>query len=140
MKVHIGCGRKILVGYTNIDLLDYGQEVVGDAFEWLNVQSDDSLDEIRCEHFLEHFTHDQLQGWFAVFNMKLKPGGKLIVVVPGWQRPEAYYLVHHTVFTKATFEMLGNPELCEPYGWEPWKIEQLIENNRGDIHCTLAKL
>lgn len=140
MKVHIGCGKKILEGYTNIDLLDYGQQVIGDAFEWLDRQADNSIDEIRCEHFLEHFNHDDLRGWFAMFQMKLKKGGKLVTVVPGWQRPEAYYLVHETVFTKATFEMFGNPELCAPYGFTPWQIDQLIENNRGDIHCTMIKL
>lgn len=140
MKAHLGCGTKLLKGYINIDRQDFGQEVVGDAFEWLYMQPDNSLDEIKAEHFLEHFDQPTLRRCFALAKMKLKSGGTFVIVVPSVYRPEAYYFGHLSYFTEATFKMLEDEESCKNEGFPVWKIEQLILNNRKDIHCTLVNL
>ena len=142
-RLHIGCGEKKIDGYTNIDILDYGQEVQADAFQYLTSiakTAPGSIEEIRAEHFLEHFAQPIVIDYLNIANECLKVGGKFNIVVPGWKRPEAYFLVHFTVFNKSTFEMLGVKEFCEPYGIKTWRVTRVVENERGDIHCQLEKI
>lgn len=53
MKLHLGCGHKILEGYVNVDL--YGNpDVIHDLEEFPYPWEDNSIDEILAEHVLEH--------------------------------------------------------------------------------------
>ncbi len=140
MKIHLGCGKKILEGFVNVDQLDYGQQIVGDAFEFLEKQENNSVDLIRAEHFLEHFNREEVIRWLWLAHSKLNHLGLFEIVVPGWKRPESYFLCHKIVFTTETFRMLGVEEYCETYDLPYFDIVRLVENDRGDIHCTLGKI
>lgn len=140
MKAHIGCGHKLLEGYVNIDLIDRGQEVVGDAFTWLDSQEDGSIDEIRAEHFLEHFDADQLRGWLSLFSLKLKRGGVVRAVVPHMDSPRAWVLSHKTFWNEQTVQTLGDKRFCEDYGFPQWEVVQLTKNDRPDLHFVLKKI
>lgn len=140
MMVHVACGKKILPDYVNIDLIDRGQEVVGDAFGWLDQQPDGSIEEIRAEHFLEHFDVDQLRGWLSLFNLKLETGGILRCVVPHKDNPRAYVLSHKSFWTEETVSFLGDPDFCKDYSYPLWQVVQNIKNERPDLHFILKKL
>lgn len=75
LKLNLGSGDCPIEGYVNIDRKT-GQEAYPLAYE------DNSVDEIRASHILEHFglyeVGDVLKNWAD----KLKPGGLLKIAVP----------------------------------------------------------
>ena len=85
VKLHLGCGTKILKDFINIDIrLDLGADIVDDVGE-LNVVEDSSVDLIYVCHVLEHFGRDVylsvLKRWYTV----LTDGGILRVSVPDFE-------------------------------------------------------
>ncbi len=78
IKLHLGCGDKILDGYINIDLYNNNAELKLDITN-LDYFEDDSVDEIFMNAVFEHlYTFEQipaLKEWRRI----LKPGGKLII-------------------------------------------------------------
>ena len=55
MKLNLGCGSKILDGYTNVDKFDYYKpDVVHDLETFPYPFENNSVDEILISHVLEH--------------------------------------------------------------------------------------
>lgn len=75
IRLNLGSGDVPLDGYVNIDRKN-GQEAYPLACE------DDSVDEIRASHLLEHFPKHQTEEVMAHWVKKLKPGGVLKIAVP----------------------------------------------------------
>jgi predicted SAM-dependent methyltransferase len=75
VKLNIGAGDTQIDGFTPIDR-KFGQEAYPLQY------ADNSVDEIRASHILEHFTFreasEALREWVRV----LKPGGKIRIAVP----------------------------------------------------------
>lgn len=81
IKLHLACGDDYLPGYVNVDL--YNKNKVDASFDVKNIPyPDNSVDEIRAFHIIEHFDwytgNDILKEWFRV----LKPGGRLHLETP----------------------------------------------------------
>lgn len=85
MKLNIGAGEHNPEGYTPIDLAN-GQDARRLDYP------DNSVDEIRASHVLEHFGHrevcDVLREWVRV----LKPGGLMKLAVPNFEMVARDYL------------------------------------------------
>lgn len=83
-KLNLGSGPNKLDGYKNIDLL-FGTKAYP-----LDVP-DESCDEIRASHLLEHFPYERggeiIKHWVS----KLKPGGILKIAVPDFGKIVSYY-------------------------------------------------
>jgi predicted SAM-dependent methyltransferase len=81
-KLHIGCGQHHLEGWVNIDL-DAGSkaDLRLDVTKGLPV-ADGSVGAVLTQHFIEHLTRAQAQGFLAECCRVLKPGGKLRVSTP----------------------------------------------------------
>lgn len=75
LKLNLGAGNTPMDGYVNLDRKS-GQEIYPLDYP------DNSADEIRASHVLEHFSHkltqDVLNDWVRV----LKPGGLIKIAVP----------------------------------------------------------
>ena len=55
IKLNLGCGSKILLGYTNIDKFDtYKPDIVHDLEKFPYPFEDNSVNEILLSHVLEH--------------------------------------------------------------------------------------
>lgn len=82
MKLHLGCGLKLLNGYINVDIRPELNCDVIDNVKELNKFENDSAEEIYACHVLEHFNRfeykEVLKRWFEV----LKKGGVLKISVP----------------------------------------------------------
>lgn len=91
IKLHLGCGKKHIEGFTNIDIryLPGVDEV--DNIKFLRSYKENSVDEIYACHVLEHFSRweyiDVLKRWFKI----LKTNGKLILAVPNFKSICEYY-------------------------------------------------
>ena len=81
-RLNLGCGKRIMPNFINIDIQDFRGAVIGDATKL--DYSDHSVDLIYACHILEHFKRDKildvLKEWYRV----LKLGGKLQVAVPNF--------------------------------------------------------
>jgi FkbM family methyltransferase len=75
VRLNIGAGDTVIPGFTAIDR-KFGTE----AFP-LNY-ADNSVDEIRCVHMLEHLSFRDVNEALKEWNRVLKPGGRLRISVP----------------------------------------------------------
>ena len=91
MKLHIGCGKRIINGWVNIDIDPANKPDVIDNVGRLNTVDDGSADIIYASHVLEHFkriyTLKALQVWYS----KIKSGGILRVAVPDFEKVAQAY-------------------------------------------------
>lgn len=75
LKLNLGAGKSPMDGYENLDRKT-GQEIFPLAYP------DESADEIRASHVLEHFSHRDTEAVIADWVRVLKPGGLLKIAVP----------------------------------------------------------
>ena len=110
MKVNLGCGRDVRLGYVNVDRLPHPGVIVADVEgEGLPFPSG-SVDLILARHVLEHvvrFDKAIAECWRV-----LRPGGRLEAYVPyGFYGLENPY--HVRVFTRRTVRQIlaaSNPD------------------------------
>lgn len=86
MKLHLGCGKRIIPGFVHIDAIDYPHVDHVATIDNLSFVPDNSVDVIYNCHVLEHFKRRDvgrvLQEWLRV----LKPGGTLRISVPDFAK------------------------------------------------------
>ncbi len=79
MKLNLGSGDKPIDGYENIDRKQ-GTEVFPLKYE------DESIDEIRASHILEHFPQAKIYEVLKHWVSKLKIGGTIKISVPDFRK------------------------------------------------------
>lgn len=86
LRLNLGAGTKHpLPGYQNLDRKT-GQEIFPLAY------ADNSVDEVRASHVLEHFCYSQIGEVLAEWVRVLKPGGVLKIAVPDFEYIARAYL------------------------------------------------
>lgn len=81
-KLHLGCGKKILPGFVNVDIVDApGVDLVCNIEGGLPFV-DDSFDEVRAVDVLEHITPGKIIAVMNDIHRVMKPGGVFRVHVP----------------------------------------------------------
>ena len=75
LKLNIGAGSTIISGFTPIDR-KLGSEAYPLSYP------DNSVDEIRASHILEHFSFAHAQQALKEWTRVLKPGGRIRIAVP----------------------------------------------------------
>lgn len=136
IKIDLGCGPHRREGYIGIDSFDYGQgqEYVLDIEKEKLPFDDDSVDEIFCNHVLEHLwdvKHTLNECWRV-----LKKDGILDVKVPYGLWRGASSPVHHQIITKCWFNFLSR-EKTHIYGYKRWKIH-LLKRSEIEVVCKLS--
>jgi predicted SAM-dependent methyltransferase len=127
-KLNLGCGKEIKEGYINMDMVDFGQDIVRNAENGLPFDSE-SIDEILAKHFLEHIFKIKfvLDECYRV----LKKGGIFIIEVPHKDCVGAYDFRHIRYFTEETFK-----RIAEDFDYE---IEEISTNHKPYITAKLIK-
>jgi len=81
IKLNLGCGKRILENYTNIDLHNTKANILHDLTTSLPYDNN-TIDEILAEHIIEHFHPEEwyriLRDWARV----LKPNGIIEIYTP----------------------------------------------------------
>lgn len=84
VKLNLGSGRVEIEGFTPIDR-KLGDEVYPLA------NADESVDEIRASHILEHFGHGETDQVLSEWVRVLKPGGRIRIAVPDFEKVVSEY-------------------------------------------------
>ncbi len=137
MKLNIGCGpswRNYSPEFEGVDEVDFGQTYKAnvEAGDLRKLFEENSIDEIRSEHFLEHTVRhvDVVEDMIYI----LKSGGELLLVVPGPKNPGHRAFGHYSFFDVNTFVTID-------HAWynAPVELLSVVENDRGDIHAKYRK-
>ena len=92
MKLHVGCGRNALAGWTNLDSQPLpGVDVVFDLDQCHRAPlpfADDTVDEILASHVIEHLT--QTLPFMQELHRVAKPDATAVFRVPYGSSDEAY--------------------------------------------------
>lgn len=120
MKLHLGCGSKIVQGFVNIDIRqDIGVDIVDDISKLTKIP-DNYADLIYACHVLEHISRHEnintLKRWYSV----LKFGGKLRLAVPDFEKIVKIY--NSGISLKQLIGSLyggqNYPNNCHYYCWD----------------------
>jgi hypothetical protein len=83
LKLHLACGFDYLEGYVNVDLYPQPGARVDASFDVKKLPyADNTVDEVRALHIIEHFDFFEGQEVLKEWCRVLKPGGKLILETP----------------------------------------------------------
>jgi SAM-dependent methyltransferase len=110
--LELGCGpRKRIPGSIGIDVRPYDPvDVVGDLFTVLERVPDGSVDLVHSSHVLEHL--DDLGGLMQALRRIVKPGGRVVTVVPHFSNPYYYSdYTHRRQFGLYSFSYLAHDRL-----------------------------
>ena len=145
MKLHLGCGKRYIEGFTHIDLAKYDHIDFEIPVDKLDIFSNNSIDEIYASHVIEYFDRDKvkivLEEWYRV----LKPGGLLRLAVPNFNSLIKVYeesndlnnilgplygkwqigdesIYHRTVYDKQSLtDVLLEAKFCNVIEWD-WAV------------------
>jgi glycosyltransferase involved in cell wall biosynthesis len=83
LKLHLACGHDYTEGYINIDLYAPEDAVCDARFDVMKLPyPDNSVDEIKAFHIIEHFHFFEIQEVLKEWYRVLKPGGRLWLETP----------------------------------------------------------
>jgi len=85
IKLHLGCGKKFLDGWINIDKVPQLPDVIEDDVSILENIQDGTVDTIYACHVLEHFGRHEVENVLKCWSKKLKSGGKIRIAVPDFE-------------------------------------------------------
>jgi SAM-dependent methyltransferase len=145
--LHLGCGRSVLQGYTNIDKYSICEGVTNEEIYTLPNYADNSVDMIYTNHVLEHLPLRQGHLALAEWHRVLKPNGELVLALPDAGicadmlrrtdlHPEFRRWFKHTLYGYQA-DMTGKPyDIHEEYspgqvhlsGWAMWELIAHLQN------------
>lgn len=144
MKLHIGCGTKIIENFVNVDIRPLvGVDIVTDICD-LSIFKNEDIELIYCSHVLEHLSRhkymDVLSNWYSILN----DGGKLRLAVPDIEAVIQHYNEHKDLAILRGFFWGGQtyPENYHYCGWDFATLEKDLkkigfrEINRYDWRTT----
>lgn len=82
MKLHLGCGKRFIPGYTHVDVVDYPHVELRCAVDRMPMIRDAAATLVYSAHVLEHFHRRDTQRVLAEWKRVLQPWGILRIAVP----------------------------------------------------------
>ncbi len=106
-RVHLCCGTAVRKGWINVDIIDFGQEVIANLNEKWEFLEDDAVELIVCKDGFEH--QKSVEHFLAESERVLKPGGTLEIWVPHFKNPSAYRVTHRHLLSWSYFDAYPEP-------------------------------
>lgn len=136
MKINAGCGRKILDGWTNVDLAVHPKaprepDIIADVRAI--PLPDGCADELMAIHLFEHVPVWDVDGMLTEWRRLLKPGGKLVLEMPDIVKA-AKNLIAGKGDQQSMWAIYGDPGPRDPlnghhWGWTCKTIRPVLERN-----------
>ena len=92
LKLHVGCGRRLLPGFVHIDLADYSHIDWQKDVRDLSFLGDESAELLYASHVIEYFDRTQAQEVLQNWRRVLRPGGTLRLAVPDFAAMARLYM------------------------------------------------
>jgi predicted SAM-dependent methyltransferase len=132
IKLNLGCGRKIIEGYVNVDFPDnaYGTKPDVETDIRKLPFEDNYADEIMAIHVWEHFYLNEVDEIIEEWKRVLKPGGKIILEMPCLDKV-SYFIAQGSKDPRLTlWPLYGDPSThkseADLHKW-CWSIVMLIK-------------
>jgi predicted SAM-dependent methyltransferase len=107
LLIHIGSGPLVDPRFVNIDIQPYPSvHILGDGAR-LDFP-DNSIDLIYASHTIEHFSHREIQSILSEWHRVLKPGGRLFLSVPDFEKLAKMYTEAGIAFREAQVFIMGS--------------------------------
>jgi SAM-dependent methyltransferase len=140
VRLNLGCGDKILPGYTNVDVVEAragkSPDVMCDLHQ-LSPFADNHADEVLAVHVVEHFwrweVEDVLREWVRV----LRPGGRMVLECPNLRSACEAFLADPSAGWRQ--DARGQRTMWVFYGDPQWK-DPLMVHRWGYTPESLAAL
>ena len=97
MKLHLGCGKRFLKGYTHIDLADYKHIDYRRDVKTLSWFDDEIVELIYASHVIEYFDLDEVVGVLKEWRRVLRKGGILRLAVPDLKALCHVYMLYEEI-------------------------------------------
>lgn len=91
MKLHLGCGKKHIPGWTHVDVVPLAHIDLCHPIDRLPMIQDNTVEVIYACHVLEHFMRKEIAGVLSEWHRVLKPGGVLRISVPNFNAIAKWY-------------------------------------------------
>jgi hypothetical protein len=127
MKLHLGCGDKILNGFINVDIRkSEGVDIISDISK-MSMFKKNSISLIYACHVLEHFGRfeymDTLKHWYDI----LESDGILRLSVPDIEKVFEHYFINKDLRTLRGF-LWGGQTYDENFHYCGWDFKTLSED------------
>lgn len=141
MKLEFGCGPSLTKGYVGVDIRKLpGIEYICNAWEIDQHVDPESVEAIRSRHFLEHLTYPQVDKTLSAWWDVLKPGGRVITMVPDL----SYHFSQFVDKNRQTKKSEANPNwtlqqhaIAGIYGWQREADETLWDVHKSGWDETI---
>lgn len=128
VKLHLGCGDKLLDGFVNVDIRgELGCDVIDDISK-LDKFGDGESDLIYVCHVLEHFGRFEYKSVLKRFKDVLKSGGTLRISVPDLERVNEMYSSGEYTLKELTGFLYGGQTYPENYHYIGFDYKTLSED------------
>ena len=144
MKINLGCGKKKLAGFVNIDIVepaDLIMRVGKDKFPY----KDGTVDRIEADNLLEHLNNEEFLFTMNECHRVLKSGGEFYFIVPDalhWADGAMGDPTHCRFFVPRSFRYFTDTPTYHTYGatygFKMFKLLELKTDNRF-FYCLLTK-
>ena len=82
LRLHLGCGKRFIPGYTHVDVVDFPHITVKHSIDSLPFVQDGAAEVVYACHVLEHFNRAEAHRVLIEWRRVLAPGGVLRLAVP----------------------------------------------------------
>ena len=135
-KLNLGSGNEKLEGYTNIDSdPTCNPDIIGNALN-LDMIKNESVNELFCEHLLEHFDIKEIDILFEECRRILKPNGKLVIIAPDMKTVLDIYFKKECDIDYLDLFLFAHHRLrkdCHMQGMYKSKLQRLCQKHRFKI-------
>ena len=92
IKLHLGCGKRNIPGFINVDLANYKHIHYKRPVDDLSIFKNDSVDLIYASHVFEYFDRLQTKKVLREWKRVLTKGGILRIAIPDFENIVKVYL------------------------------------------------
>ncbi len=96
-KLHLGCGKRYIPGFTHVDLADYPHIDYRHNVSDLSMFEDNSIELVYACHVLEHFKRFEVEKVLKEWHRVLVPHGILRLAVPDFESIVLVYEKHKDI-------------------------------------------
>lgn len=129
LKLDFGCGEVTPPGWTGVDLYAPSASIKCDLMKFPLPWKDNTVDEIRASHFVEHIPREKRWQFFNEVWRILKLDAKFHIFVPNWKSERAYGDMTHEWPPFTTMALL--------YLGKQWRKDNKLEHGPyAEIKCN----